>query len=180
MQSRECTKCCETKTEDHFGFNGKKPDGTPRLRSICRSCGNGRVQSNTKPKICRICKKKKPASEFRRNGTYPWCKPCQNERGNAPRRVGGEKHEWAKQYAQRYKKTDPLNNKKASARTAVYLAILKGILVRPARCPSCNRKAKVEAHHHNGYEKEHHLDVLWRCPRCHYKEDHQLRDERTD
>jgi hypothetical protein len=48
----------------------------------------------------------------------------------------------------------------------VRLAVRAGRLIKTA-CP-CG-SAEVQAHHHNGYEPEHELDVIWLCIPCHRK-----------
>ena len=60
----------------------------------------------------------------------------------------------------------PENRKKSAARTAVYYAIKKGILVRPGNCSQCNITCKPEADHAD-YDKK--LDVVWLCKPCHTK-----------
>ncbi len=56
------------------------------------------------------------------------------------------------------------------AHSAASYAIRMGRLIRQP-CEKCGRTdylGKVtEAHHHNGYELDHYLDVQWLCPRCH-------------
>ena len=54
-----------------------------------------------------------------------------------------------------------------AATDAIAKAIAKGRLVRPERCTRCNRKTRIEAHHHKGYAQEYRLDVLWVCKSCH-------------
>lgn len=58
-----------------------------------------------------------------------------------------------------------------AAHEAVRRAVKAGRLVRPASCSRCSeRHYRIEAHHHQGYEPEHWLDVLWLCNRCHKQE----------
>ena len=64
---------------------------------------------------------------------------------------------------------DPL---KGPAHVAVYRALKSGRMVRPEVCDSCGISGKTEAHHHNGYEKPHRLDVVWLCRKCHDMADH--------
>lgn len=54
-----------------------------------------------------------------------------------------------------------------AAAEAVRRAVAAGRLQRPTRCSSCGREATIHAHHHNGYDKAHHLDVRWLCVACH-------------
>ena len=57
----------------------------------------------------------------------------------------------------------------ARAHSAVHRAIQKGVLIRPAICPSCGGdKSRIEASHAN-YSKP--LDVQWLCASCHRTKD---------
>lgn len=61
------------------------------------------------------------------------------------------------------------------ARRAVAVALRDGRLVRPATCSACGRvgrpqergRAEIQAHHANGYDEAHALDVVFLCQRCH-------------
>lgn len=53
-------------------------------------------------------------------------------------------------------------------------ALWKGVLARPDACSSCGTITLVQGHHHNGYDDEHALDVVWLCPRCHYAAEHPV------
>lgn len=77
-----------------------------------------------------------------------------------------------KLYKERQKNKPDFNLKNA-ARTAVAVAIKKGILVRPDVCSFCNKqKNKIEAHHQD-YNKQ--LDVIWLCKPCHGAHDSLLK-----
>ena len=65
-----------------------------------------------------------------------------------------------------YRKS-PIYIKKQTARMAVYVAIKCGKLIKPVKCSMCLSPSKLEAHHHKGYSKDHHLDVIWLCNTCH-------------
>lgn len=45
---------------------------------------------------------------------------------------------------------------------------------RDLKCSNCGRQA-VHYHHHKGYEKEHWLDVIPLCGRCHYLANHSTK-----
>lgn len=171
MDGRSCNKCSKIKPASAFELNGKMPDGSPRLRSICKSCGSRRTLERPEARRCTICRRKKPASDF--TGRESRCKPCMNERSYVYKRGPGRARHNARmaQYVQN-KWKDPDYQKKHYARQAVIAAVRVGALTRPARCPTCNRKCKVHGHHHKGYDKDHYLDVQWLCPSCHYKQEH--------
>ena len=50
---------------------------------------------------------------------------------------------------------------------AVAWALEFGLLIRPDACERCGRVVRLHAHHVNGYDREHWLDVLWVCAPCH-------------
>lgn len=175
MRERSCTKCGVVGGSLEFSQNGTHPTGEPRLRSVCRACEA--AKSNDQPKRCSVCKKKKPATEFRQNGTYAACKPCQNEKVAAAKRPGGSQHRRHVEAQGRYQKekwrTDPEYRERVRARQAVYWAVKTGTLKRPAKCSACPRRCTPHAHHHHGYAREHWLDVTWFCAKCHYQIEHQ-------
>jgi len=72
---------------------------------------------------------------------------------------------------------DPLTRLKADAHNAVHDAVRDGTLLRPPCCsrPGCV-STRVQAHHHNGYERERWLDVEWLCLSHHAKETVRKRD----
>jgi hypothetical protein len=58
--------------------------------------------------------------------------------------------------------------KRYLARQFVHSAVQSGKLIRPDVCPKCGKSDyRIEGHHHNGYEPEHVLDVVWYCLKCH-------------
>jgi rubrerythrin len=57
------------------------------------------------------------------------------------------------------------NKEKIAAQKRVKEAIKQGILHRPEICEHCGSKARIDGHHHKGYD--HPLEVLWLCRQCH-------------
>jgi hypothetical protein len=53
---------------------------------------------------------------------------------------------------------------------AFHKAERAGKIVRPSACSRCDKTGKIEAHHHNGYAREHRLDVVFLCEPCHKAE----------
>lgn len=89
-------------------------------------------------------------------------------RVNARRQANPEK---AREYARNnIKRQYRLYPQRFRARSEVYRAIQKGILTREPcqRCGLDNLRL-IHAHHHNGYEPAHWLDVIWLCRACHHK-----------
>ena len=48
----------------------------------------------------------------------------------------------------------------------VRLAVKAGKLTK-TDCADCGSSGPVQGHHHNGYDDEHALDVVWLCRSCH-------------
>lgn len=46
-------------------------------------------------------------------------------------------------------------------------ALRAGTLLKAALCEMCKKDKRLEAHHHNGYDKAHWYDVMWLCKFCH-------------
>ena len=53
------------------------------------------------------------------------------------------------------------------ARQAINRGYRTGKVPKPIFCQFCLTSCRPEAHHHLGYEREHWLDVVWLCKRCH-------------
>jgi len=54
-------------------------------------------------------------------------------------------------------------------------AVKTGRLARAATCEDCGGPGPIQGHHHNGYEPEHELDVVWLCRPCHLRRHHPPR-----
>jgi hypothetical protein len=75
---------------------------------------------------------------------------------------------------QAHGRRSPLPDGQKQAHDTVARALLSGKIVRrPCWCGNSN----VQAHHHNGYAREHRLDVTWLCDRHHKDEHNKLRAE---
>ena len=94
---------------------------------------------------------------------------------------------WKKDNADKvkaYRKEYRLKNAdKIKARRKLYLAINKGLLIRPDVCDMCKEQRKVDAHHSDYNEP---LKVDWVCKSCHgvlhteYKEDLPLINQKGE
>lgn len=63
------------------------------------------------------------------------------------------------------------NRPKRRAQKRLQLAVKRGLVLKPVRCTKCGKKPpreRLHGHHHNGYEREHRLDVAWLCHWCHH------------
>jgi hypothetical protein len=75
--------------------------------------------------------------------------------------------------AKKYTEKHP---ERRAAHRAVHRAVKNGMLVKPKRCEECNKRSRVQAHHHKGYEKQFHLDIKWLCQKCHHKKHYDKKD----
>lgn len=173
---RVCMKCGLFKEASAFDKNGKRADGSVRLRSICKDCGSRRKLVETKTeKRCNDCGRVKPISEFNSGGRRSYCRECGVVRSDAYKKGKGRQRHIDRmcRYQKEKYASDPEYRQKRRARSAVRRAVLKGELEKPDRCPRCGREVRLQAHHLNGYDKEHQLDVEWMCGKCHYAEEHK-------
>jgi hypothetical protein len=140
-------------------------------------------------KCCRTCKIDKPYYEYyknslRKDGYEVDCKKCCNKRNNEyRRRTGYNRTEKMKEYRRKTGKTlysyrreillrySAKNKEAIKARVAVREAIKKGEIER-LPCQKCG-ESKVQAHHHNGYNREHWLDIIWLCQEHHTQAHHK-------
>jgi hypothetical protein len=166
MKQKTCSRCSVEKPLEAFKKNAM---GRLGRHSVCKECCSARV--NTEPKVCKDCGEKKPASAFSNKGKHPYCRPCHNERSYVFKRGNGREAHNARMsaYQKRKWETDPEFRQKALARSAVNRAVKAGILKKPEACPTCGRRVRLHGHHHNGYSREHRLDIEWVCAKCHYQ-----------
>jgi hypothetical protein len=146
-------------------------------------------------KLCASCGESKPLHDFYKDsrasdGAASSCKVCilakraAKVASRTPEQVVSDRatrREYSKQWratdkgkvwAQEYAKANPPHAKdkaRRNARAAVARAVRRGLQL-PTVCESCETMTKLQAHHHNGYDKAHQLDVVWLCVSCHGKE----------
>jgi len=68
------------------------------------------------------------------------------------------------------------NPEAAMARAMSGHALRRGEIVQASECESCDAPGRLEAHHHNGYKRDHWLDVRWLCKPCHVEVHHVLQN----
>lgn len=147
-------------------------------------------------KKCPQCKEVKPVSEWYKNKRQPdgfsaWCKDCtkdyhyQNRDQRNAHSRDYHKTERGKQVEKEYLRTetgratrrrirkrryntDKEFRERCRARSAISNAIRLGLML-PAKSQTCTRcgEQAQQYHHHNGYEREHWLDVIAVCRSCH-------------
>lgn len=180
---KTCCRCGQSKSPEEFYRSSRDRDGR---RSACKDCVKYEVASKSKEtkgrrsanaekklevmpgdamKACKRCCVEKPASEFYRgpgmaDGLRAICKECERKQkriylqsdGGRERRRGQSRRKAIRHPVQK------------RAVNAVNHAITAGRLVR-SPCERCGRK---DTHgHHESYEEDKWLDVVWLCPMCH-------------
>lgn len=131
---KRCTKCGETKALTEF---------------ICRWRAGGRKKPIS---ICRVCHVRYTREWRRRNR--------EKARGAARRQ-----RERDPEGTYRGKRVSAVRHpEKQRAWRAVYRAVRRGDLIRPAACESCGSEGRIQAHH-DDYSKQ--LEVRWLCQPCH-------------
>jgi len=153
-----CIKCGKEKPLDMFYRNCDRKDG--RLER-CKECIGEYERS--------------PAAIARRRRWY------HSEKGLATRIRNKPSPERAREITQRYRDSDKGKKKSAEydaeykgkhpekiqAGTAVMHAIQNGKMIKPSVCEVCGCEHYYIHGHHESYEPEHWLDVVWVCPSCH-------------
>lgn len=144
-------------------------------------------------KICRECGRELPISEFNKNrsskdGLQDRCRKCFSEYNKKRYASNREKF---KANVKRYRednpekvletrlKTNKNNPTKVNARKCVESAIEAGVIKKPHVCSGCgcpDTKRRIEAHHAD-YEDP--LNVIWLCPKCHWRMDERRRVEES-
>jgi hypothetical protein len=125
--------------------------------------------------VCAKCRGIRKVSEMGTNRDRPFgigykCLDCCAELAQARRDT--LKVSTGRTTNYQYFKPDPL---KYRAKSAVHRAVKRGDIIRPEACECCSYepgftrdgRALIQAHHVLGYDREHWLDVVWVCPRCH-------------
>ena len=166
-----CTKCETLKSWDEFSKNKGKSDGH---HSWCKKCANTNKRAYRRTEKGKAARRKYKCSE---EGMASNKRYYLSEKGKAAARkysrtkkgketsYRGNHSEAGKRardsYYQRHKKDH-------KAHGAVGRAVEAGILphISTQRCKDCETAA-IDYHHHLGYEKEHWLDVIPLCRKCH-------------
>ncbi len=151
--SKACSQCGQTKPLDHFNRCTRSKDGR---RAECQDCQRRdyhRYYANGGRE-----KARQLAFASRERRLKRWHEYAATSAGKAAIKRAAERRRY-----------DPAT---APAHMAVYRAIKSGRLVKSQICQVCNRVRPVEAHHHNGYDEEHYLDVIFACRECHDMLDH--------
>lgn len=165
--TKRCTKCGEEKpaTPEYFHRKRARISG---LRSDCKTCVSAYNAEHR---------------EERQAYGAAYCAAHRAERKAASAAYYASHRRQRKAYAAAYNVSErgvardarrrAKSPEKIRARTAVGNAIRDGVLTR-GPCESCgltprivNGRQRIEAHHHNGYDEDHRLDVVWLCVTCH-------------
>lgn len=194
-----CSRCREEKDATEFWNNKNRKDGRYPYCKVCARADILSYYHKTKQddwqkksrikqaiRVCIDCKEHKPTEQFDISITYGWrssvCVPCKRVRShkdyikNRDARMErkseykkspqGKETEKRAHYAAMQREPE-----KYVARYKLRYAVSRGQITKEP-CQDCG-KAKVEAHHHKGYEPEHWLDVMWLC-RKHHRDIHKF------
>lgn len=126
-------------------------------------------------KTCAGCHLDLPISEFTRSsknktGYQSYCRRCKvlSARAHKAERAAWyqahkeELNEWSAAYAKL-----PETKIRKAAYNAVDRALKAGTITKDDTCKRCGCTDERLESHHRSYEKEHQLDVIWLCPKCH-------------
>lgn len=131
-----CPKCSELLPEEAFYKSKKTWNG---ITSQCRKCHTeGNIRTRNK-ELHRQARRESMRNAREREPEKYRSRDCEASRARE-------------------------KNERTAARVLLNAAVSKGLVVKPSLCSSCNRAAKLTAHHHD-YTKP--LDVVWLCYECH-------------
>ena len=153
--TKRCSVCKQIKTISEFYPRKDRRSG---YRPQCKECGNAYGRS---PKG-RMEKQRYDISQKGREAARRHRKSESNK--NAQKRYRQSKKGILFQIQQRQRNRIQIN-----ARACVNQAVKRGTIPRPETLPCvrlCGNQAE-EYHHHKGYEKPHHRDVVPICILCH-------------
>ena len=154
MLTKKCSRCKKTKLFTEFHKNKESPDG---LQWWCKKCTRAYISNWEQTKVGKESKAKsrKLADETGRTKEY------NRKYYTSPKGLLASKNNRER------------NSEKVQARNEFRKAMLRGKISYPKRCLKCHHTTQTEAHHYNGYDETHWLDVVFLCRKCHRKEDHK-------
>lgn len=168
-----CSECKVLRIHDEFPPCKRIKTGR---HSVCNDCHNSRMSEKyrTDPQ-----KRARHKAYNQSEKSKAWRKEQWRKLKNDP----GWK-EYRRQYCNWKYHNDPVERNKIEARAAINFGIKYGFLTRPDTCQSNGKYGAkcsgiIEAHHHNGYDRKHWLDVEWLCVACHRAADAQKRNTTT-
>ena len=180
---RDCTKCGEVKPLSEFPKQAGRPGGVNSNCKVCNGIRNVIYCNNNKEKIKAYNAKRyqdnieefridrsKRIKELRKNPDYVRKERIYSRAYNASEHGQQVRHKYQDSDERRTssRKWAIRNPEKKRAGWHVWKAKQDGRLVQPPCCEACGVETNaLHAHHHNGYEPEHWLDVQWLCPVCH-------------
>lgn len=152
QELRQCRACLVVKSHSEYYLNGRYG-----LKLECKQCYcklNNAKSASSKRAWQKTARGQAAQARWRRTER---CRQLEAQRRKTD--TYAESHKLA------VRKERVRHPDKCRARSAVSHAVASGKIVRPQQC-SCGR-SPVQAHHHNGYAPDHHLDIIWLCSSCH-------------
>ena len=170
QSTKRCAKC---KAEKSFQEFSKKRTNTDGHQKYCKLCCKQYKQDN-KEKLLAYQKKwcaenKEWLSEYGK-GYYSanLLKKSEYHRATYVKiKNDAARYQKYLERARRLNKASQIKYpEKQKSRKAVMLALRSGKLVRPQSCSACMKTCVPEAHHES-YDQDKRLDVIWLCKQCH-------------
>jgi len=161
--NKKCTQCGRSKNINDFRKRARSPGG---IRAECKECQDNYQRKYYQSNSAKVISKNK---EWVINNP---------ERSDAIKTKWRQNHpevgkNWARNNPDKIRdstrKQRLIHPERSRARKAVQNAITRGDIKKASEfiCRSCNIKQASQYHHYLGYEKEHWLDVVPLCRKCH-------------
>jgi len=157
-----CKLCNKDKNEEDFYSSYK---------SVCKTCVKLRVKQNR-------LEKEEYYKEYDRN-RHNHVERIKNnsERARKLKETNPDLFKERQEIIQqKYKSKSP---EKYKARNAVNNSIRNGTLLKIDLCENCGDDYRVQAHHES-YEEDRWLDIVWLCDKCHKKRHKQINKENRE
>lgn len=167
LETKYCSRCGQTKNITEFCKDRQTKSG---LACYCRACHKMRAAKYLAKPLTKLHRKRYSKTYYHRNRakiieqTQEYHK---TPKGKEVARLAYAKWQ-ASEHGRHWRKAWCKSHPDiVRAAWALKCAIRTGKIARSMYCQSCNSPCRTDAHHHKGYAKEHWLDIIWLCRRCH-------------
>jgi len=175
--SDTCPKCSAPKV-DYTTKSGEN-------RRRCPPCDNARrsqrYHDQEKNDPVKVAIRKALWHERQKNPDYRALQEAYKEarlatpEGQAAQRAAQLRYDSSEKGRSRTARARITHYDKALARRVLCAAVERGVIQKPEKCQRCGCVPEqksgpgdaIQGHHHNGYDEEHKLDVIWLCRDCH-------------
>lgn len=170
---KTCSKCGEAKPLTEYSVNRKAKDN---LHTYCKACASDYMREWRENNRARRLEYMREWHAENREHESQYARERYQTDEEHRQRVLGWQREWrannlesARQYERERGQKADWTTAQVRARTVVNRTVRRGLLP-PAWsmvCDACDEAQAAHWHHHNGYDKEHRLDVIPLCLDCH-------------